>query len=52
LSDDKFFNDKYDVLVGDGSIVLPHWGDGHDHLYLYNYDSGDPSHAQRGWRSN
>src|ERR1039458_6848353 len=24
LSDDKFFNDKYDVLVGDGSIVLTH----------------------------
>ena len=45
LSDDKFFNDKYDVLVGDGSIVLIHWGDGHNHLYLYNYDSGDPSHA-------
>ena len=45
LTDDKFFNDKYDVLVGDGTIVLTHWGDGHNHLYLYSYDAADALHA-------
>jgi dipeptidyl-peptidase-4 len=45
LSDDKFFDDKYDVTVGGGSIVLTHWADGHNHLYLYSYDAADPAHA-------
>jgi len=45
LTDDKFFNDKYDVFVSNGSIVLTHWGDGHNHLYLYNYDTADPIHS-------
>jgi dipeptidyl-peptidase-4 len=46
LTDEKFFNDKYDVLVSDGSIVLTHWGDGHSHLYLYSYDAADAIHAK------
>ena len=45
LTDDKFFNDKYDVWVGSGSIVLTNWADGHNHLYLYSYDQSDPAHA-------
>jgi dipeptidyl-peptidase-4 len=45
LTDDKFINDKYDVWVGNGSIVLTNWADGHTHLYLYNYDQADPVHA-------
>jgi dipeptidyl-peptidase-4 len=45
LGDDKFFDDKYDVWVGDGSIVLTDWADGHSHLYLYSYDAADPIHA-------
>ncbi len=45
LTDDKFFNDKYDVWVGGGSIVLTDWADGHSHLYLYSYDAADPIHA-------
>ena len=45
LTDDKFFNDKYDVWVGGGSIVLTNWADGHTHLYLYSYDQSDPAHA-------
>jgi dipeptidyl-peptidase-4 len=45
LTDDKFFNDKYDVWVGGGSIVLMNWADGHNHLYLYSYDQADPAHA-------
>src|ERR1019366_1400433 len=41
LADDKFFDDKYDVSVGDGAIVLTNWSDGHNHLYLYSYDQAD-----------
>jgi dipeptidyl-peptidase-4 len=46
LRDDKFFNDQYDVAVGDGSIVLTQWNDGHNHLYLYSYDRSHPGAAQ------
>jgi len=45
LEDDKFFDEKYDVFVGDGSIVLANWADGHNHLYLYSYDQTDTAHA-------
>jgi dipeptidyl-peptidase-4 len=45
LADDKFMNDRYDVWVGSGSIVLTNWADGHNHLYLYSYDQSDPAHA-------
>ena len=45
LADDKFINDKYDVWVGSGSIVLTNWADGHNHLYLYRYDQADSAHA-------
>ncbi len=38
ITDDKFFDENYDVAVGDGSIVLTNWSDGHNHLYLYSYD--------------
>ncbi len=46
LTDDKFFDDKYDVSVGDGSIVLTNWADGHSHLYLYSYDAADTAHTK------
>ncbi len=45
LADDKFFDDKYDVAVSNGAIVLANWNDGHKHLYLYSYDQTDPAHA-------
>ncbi len=45
LTDDKFFDDKYDVAVGDGAIVLTNWADGHSHLYLYSYNQSDPAHT-------
>ncbi len=45
LTDDKFFDDKYDVEVGDGSIVLTNWADGHSHLYLYSYNAADTAHT-------
>jgi dipeptidyl-peptidase-4 len=45
LADDKFFDDKYDVFVGGGSIVLTNWSDGHSHIYLYSYDQANPAAA-------
>jgi len=45
LTDEKFFDDKYDVSVGEGIIVLTQWADGHNHLYLYSYNEVDPAHA-------
>ncbi len=43
LTDDKFLDDNYDVFVGDGSIVLSTWSDGHNHIYLYSYDTANPA---------
>ena len=37
-SDDKFFDEKYDVNVQDSQIFLTSWADGHNHLYSYSYD--------------
>ena len=45
LTDDKFFDEKYDASVGLGSIVLNEWADGHNHLYLYSYDEASPGTA-------
>jgi len=42
LTDDKFFDEKYDIFVGAGSIVITQWSDGHNHLYLYSYDQASP----------
>ncbi len=41
-SDAKFFDEKYDVALQDGHIVLSSWADGHTHLYLYSYDVNNP----------
>jgi len=45
LTDDKFFDDKYDIAVGGGIIVLTQWNDGHSHIYLYSYDPAGPAKA-------
>ena len=42
IPDDKFLDDNYDISVGDGTIVLSSWSDGHTHLYLYSYNQSDP----------
>jgi dipeptidyl-peptidase-4 len=42
LTDEKFFDEKYDVFVGEGNIVLTQWSDGHMHIALYRYDQSDP----------
>jgi dipeptidyl-peptidase-4 len=46
LADDKFFDESYDVSVGEGSVVLTNWSDGHNHLYLYSYDQANPGEAR------
>jgi len=42
LGDDKFIDDGYDVSLGQGTMVLANWSDGHNHLYLYSYDAANP----------
>jgi dipeptidyl-peptidase 4 len=42
LTDEKFFDEKYDISAGDGSVILTNWSDGHNHIYLYSYDQGNP----------
>jgi dipeptidyl-peptidase-4 len=41
LTDDKFLDENYNVYVDDGSIVLSNWSDGHNHIYLYSYDTAN-----------
>jgi dipeptidyl-peptidase-4 len=45
LIDDKFLDENYNVAVDDGSIILTNWSDGHNHIYLYRYDAGNPGSA-------
>jgi dipeptidyl-peptidase-4 len=42
LTDEKFFDESYSVSVDNGSLVLTSWSDGHSHIYLYSYDTGNP----------
>ena len=45
ITDEKFLDDNYDVTVEAGNIVLTNWTDGHNHIYLYTYDAGNPGAA-------
>jgi dipeptidyl-peptidase 4 len=47
LTDDKFLDENYNVDVDKGSIVLTNWSDGHNHIYLYSYDQGNPAAAAK-----
>ena len=42
LIDDKFLDENYDIEVQSGHILLTNWSDGHNHIYLYQYEA---SHA-------
>ncbi len=43
IADPKFLDDEdYDVVVGNGFIVLTNWSDGHNQIYLYSYDQQKP----------
>jgi dipeptidyl-peptidase 4 len=43
LTDDKFFDEKYNVDVEDGHLVLVDWRDGWKQIYLYRYDKVKPA---------
>jgi len=45
LTDEKFFDEKYNAFVGDGHIVLVNWSDGWKQIYLYSYDKTNPAAA-------
>ena len=42
ISDDKFVDGNYDITVQDGKIAFTSWSSGHNHLYLYSYDTAHP----------
>jgi dipeptidyl-peptidase 4 len=41
LIDDKFLDENYNVAVDNGHIILTNWSDGHNHIYLYTYNTND-----------
>ena len=45
LIDDKFLDENYDVQIAAGHILLTNWSDGHNHIYLYQYDGSRPGAA-------
>lgn len=42
LTDEKFFDESYNVSVADGNVVLTNWSDGHNHIYRYTYNQQNP----------
>ncbi len=40
--DDKFLDDSYDLTFFGSNFLLTSWRDGHNHLYLYGFDGGNP----------
>jgi dipeptidyl-peptidase-4 len=45
-SDEKFFDDKYDVEFAPGEFYLTSWRDGHTHIYRYGFDQSRPMAAE------
>ena len=41
-TDEKFFDDKYDVEFVPGEFYLTSWRDGHTHIYRYGFDQIHP----------
>ena len=41
-TDDKFLDESYDLTFFATNFLATHWRDGHNHLYLYSYDAGNP----------
>jgi dipeptidyl-peptidase-4 len=41
-TDEKFFDDKYDVEFTPGEFYLTSWRDGHTHIYRYGFDPNHP----------
>ena len=45
-TDDKFFDESYDVTLFGSNFLLTSWRDGHNHLYLYAFDGAHPLDAE------
>jgi dipeptidyl-peptidase 4 len=45
-TDEKFFDDKYDVEFVPGEFYLTSWRDGHTHIYRYGFDQNHPLTAE------
>jgi dipeptidyl-peptidase-4 len=41
-TEQKYFNDKYDVAFTPGDFYLTSWRDGHTHIYRYGFDQNHP----------
>jgi dipeptidyl-peptidase 4 len=41
-TDDKFFDESYDVTISEGNILWTSWRDGHTQIYLYTFDDANP----------
>lgn len=41
-SDDKFFDESYDIHFSGNRFLFTSWKDGHNHIYLYSFDGGNP----------
>jgi dipeptidyl-peptidase-4 len=41
-TDDKFLDDDYDLTFFASNFLLTSWRDGHNHIYLYSFDGGNP----------
>ena len=40
--DDKFLDESYDLTFFASNFLLTSWRDGHNHIYLYAFDGGNP----------
>ncbi len=41
-TDAKFFDESYDLVFFASNFLLTSWRDGHNHIYLYRFDAGNP----------
>lgn len=41
-TEEKFFDEDYDLAVLDNQILLTSWRDGHTHIYVYSFDPQNP----------
>ncbi len=46
MNDDKFFDADYDISFSESRFALTSWQDGHTHIYLYSFDTGNPGQAK------
>jgi dipeptidyl-peptidase 4 len=45
-TDEKFFDESYDLTFFGSNFLLTSWRDGHNHLYLYAFDQANPSSGE------